>query len=161
MVIDDAITNVANDDSGEGTSSKETIVEIEAQDVEVEECSLEREYTPVNSRMETRSLSRSLSPLTPPEVHHPISQNDGVSTSKKPSSRVVKNHSESNIISSLDEGLRLRKGSTLIANHVTYHCYLAQFEPKKVDEALQDENWLDSMHEKLNQFVRNDVCNLS
>ena len=38
----------------------------------------------------------------------------------------------------------------LIVNHVTYHCYLAQFEPKKVEEALQDENWVDSMHEELN-----------
>ena len=28
MVIDDAITNVANDDSGEGTSSEEVIIEI-------------------------------------------------------------------------------------------------------------------------------------
>ena len=36
VVIDDAITNVANDDSGEGTNSKEDIVEIEAQGVEVE-----------------------------------------------------------------------------------------------------------------------------
>ena len=36
VVIDDAITNVANDDSGEGTNSKEAIVEIEAQGVEVE-----------------------------------------------------------------------------------------------------------------------------
>ena len=85
-------------------------------------------------------MSRSSSPLTLPEVHPPISQNDEVSTSKKPSSRVVKNHLKSNIIGSLDEGLHLRKGSTLIANHVTYHCYLAQFEPKRVEEALQDEN---------------------
>ena len=36
VVIDDAITNVANDDSGEGTSSKKAIIEIEAQGVEVE-----------------------------------------------------------------------------------------------------------------------------
>ena len=36
VVIDNAITNVANDDSGEGASSKEAIVEIEAQGVEVE-----------------------------------------------------------------------------------------------------------------------------
>ena len=36
VVIDDAIKNVANDDSGEGTNSKEDIVEIEAQGVEVE-----------------------------------------------------------------------------------------------------------------------------
>ena len=73
---------------------------------------------------------------------------------------MVKNHSESNIIRFLVEGLHLRKGSTLIANHVTYHCYLAQFEPKRVEEALQDENWVDSMHEELNQFVRNDVWEL-
>ena len=73
---------------------------------------------------------------------------------------MVKNYSESNIIGSLDEGLRLRKGSTLIANHVTYHCYFTQFEPKRVEEALQDENWMDSMHEELNQFVRNDVWEL-
>jgi len=114
VVIDDATTNVANNDSGEGTSSKEAIVEIEAQGVEVEEHSPERESTPMKSRMETKSLSRSPRPLTPPKVHPLISRNDKVSTSKKPSSRVVKNHPESNIISSLDEGLRLRKESTLI-----------------------------------------------
>ena len=73
---------------------------------------------------------------------------------------MVKNHLKSNIIRSLDEGLCLRKGSTLIANHVTYHCYLAHFELKKVEEALQDENWADSMHEELNQFVRNGVWEL-
>ena len=88
------------------------------------------------------------------------SRNDKVSTSKKPSLRVIKNHPESNIIRSLDKGLRLRKGNILLANHVTYHCYLAQFEPKKVEEAFQGENWVESMHEKLNQFVRNDVWEL-
>ena len=86
----------------------------------------------MDSRMETRSMSRTSSPLTPPKVHPPISRNDEVSTSKKPSSRVTKNHSKSNIIGSLDEGLRLRNGNILLANHVTYHCYLAQFESKMV-----------------------------
>ena len=56
-------------------------------------------------------MSRTSSPLTPPEVHPPISQNDEVSTTKKPSSRVIKNHPSSDIIGSLDEGLRLRKGN--------------------------------------------------
>ena len=31
-------------------------------------------------------------------------------------------------------------------NHVTYNCNLAQFEPKKVEEALKDDNWVESMH---------------
>ena len=67
---------------------------------------------------------------------------------------MVKNHPKSNIIGSLDEGLRLRKGNKLLANHVTYHCYLAQFELKKVEEALQDENSVELMLEELNQFMK-------
>ena len=70
---------------------------------------------------------------------------------------MIKNHPDNNIIRSLDEGLRLRKGNILLVNHVTYHYYLAEFEPKRVEEALQDENWVESMHEELNQFMRNDV----
>ena len=55
----------------------------------------------------------------------------------------------------------LETGNILLANHVTYHSYLAQFELKTVEEALQDENWVKSMHEELNQFVRNDVWELA
>ena len=134
--IDDAITKVETVDDGEGLSIKEPTVEVEALNIEVEGPIPEKESTPMNTRMETRSMSRTSSPLTPPKVHSPISRNDEVSTSKKPSSRVIKNHPNSNIIGSLDEGLRLRKGNILLANHVTYHCYLAQFEPKRVEEAL-------------------------
>ena len=45
-------------------------------------------------------------------------------------------------------------------NVITHSCYLSQFEQKMVDEALQDANWVNSMHEKLHQFVRNDVWEL-
>ena len=72
-MIDDAITKVAIDDGEEGPSSKESTIEVEAQDVEMEECSPEKESSPMNSRLETRSISRSSSPLTPPKVHPPIS----------------------------------------------------------------------------------------
>ena len=131
--IDDVITKVDTVEDGEGPSIKEPTVEVEALDIEVEGPTPKKESTPMNSRMETRSMSRTSSPLTPPKVHPTISRNDKDSTSKKPSSRVTKNHLESNIIGSLDEGLRLRKGNILLANHVTYHCYLAQFEPKRVE----------------------------
>ena len=84
--IDDAITKVEMVDDGEGPSTKEPIVEVEALDIEVGGYTPEKESTPVNSKVETRSMSRTSSPLTPPEVHPPISRNDEVSTSKKPSS---------------------------------------------------------------------------
>ena len=80
--IDDAITKVEMVDDGEGPSTKEPIVEVEALDIEVEGYTPEKESTPVNSRVETRSMSRTSSPLTPPEVHPPISRNNEVSTSK-------------------------------------------------------------------------------
>ena len=86
MKIDDTITKVKMVDDGEGLSTEEPTVEVEALDVEVEEYTLENEPTPVNSKVETRSMSRTTCPLTPSEVHPSISRNDEVSTSKKPSS---------------------------------------------------------------------------
>ena len=58
MKIDDAITKVETVDDGEGPSTKEPIVEVEALDIEVEGYTPEKELTPVNSRVETRSMSR-------------------------------------------------------------------------------------------------------
>ena len=79
--IDDVITKIEMVDDKEGPSIKEPTVEVEALVIEVEGLTLEKESTPVNSRMETRSMSRTASPLTPLEVHPPISRNDEVSTS--------------------------------------------------------------------------------
>ena len=79
--IDDAITNVEMVDVAERPSIKEPTFVVEALDIKVEGPTLEKESTPVNSRMETRSMSRIASPLTPLEVHPPISRNDEVSTS--------------------------------------------------------------------------------
>ena len=45
-------------------------------------------------------------------------------------------------------------------NVITHSCYLSQFEPKKVDKALQDADWINSMHEELHQFVRNNMWEL-
>jgi hypothetical protein len=47
-----------------------------------------------------------------------------------------------------------------VRNQVSYSCYLSKFEPKKVDEALQDESWIATMHDELHQFTRNDVWTL-
>ena len=73
---------------------------------------------------------------------------------KGPSSRVKLNHLVTNILGSLNDNMRLRSKAL---NVITHLCYLSQFELKKVDEALQDADWVNSMHEKLHQFVWNDV----
>ena len=83
--IDDALTKVEMIEDGERPSTKEPNVEVEALDIEVEGSTPVEESTPMNPRMETRSMSRTSSPLTPLEIHPLISPNDEVSTSKKPS----------------------------------------------------------------------------
>ena len=53
--------------------------------------------------------------------------------------------------------MRLR---SKVLNVITHSCYLSQVEPKKVDKALEDADWINSMHEELHQFIRNDVWEL-
>jgi hypothetical protein len=74
---------------------------------------------------------------------------------------VKNNHPPQQLLGNLDEGHKLRsrviQPASEVANQVSYSCYLTQTEPKKVDEALQDEGWVSSMHDELHQFTRNDV----
>jgi hypothetical protein len=79
-------------------------------------------------------------------------------------SRVRHNHPPQQLLGNLNERRRLRsrviQPANEVANQVSYSCYLTQTEPKKVDEALQDEGWVSAMHEELHQFTRNDVWTL-
>ena len=67
------------------------------------------------------------------------------------------NHPSLNILGSLNDNMRLKSKALSV---ITHSCYLSQFEPKKVDETLQDADWVNSMHEELHQFVRNNVWEL-
>ena len=41
-----------------------------------------------------------------------------------------------------------------------YFSFVSSIEPKKIDEALKDVDWENAMHEELNNFTRNQVCEL-
>ena len=77
---------------------------------------------------------------------------------KGPSSRIKLNHSLEDIVGNLNE-LTLRKCivDKCVANFASYSCYQSQVKPTKVEEALQDESWVEAMHDELLQFQRNDV----
>lgn len=82
----------------------------------------------------------------------------------EPTSWVNLNHPSRLLLRNLNEGRQLRSRIinpfNEVANQMTYNCYLAQFEPKKVEEALQDDCWATTMHDELHQFSRNDVWTL-
>ena len=80
---------------------------------------------------------------------------------KGPSSRIKLNHPLEDIVGNLNE-LTFKKHTVdkCVANFVSYSYYLSQVEPTKIEEALQDESWVEAMHDKLLQFQRNDVWTL-
>jgi hypothetical protein len=83
--------------------------------------------------------------VVPTEETDPPSNQDpkSINPLKEPASWVKLNHPSRQLLGNLNEGRRLRSRiinpPNEVANQVTYNCYLAQFEPKKVDEALQDD----------------------
>jgi len=71
--------------------------------------------------------------------------------------RVPRNLSLDNIIGQVQRGISTRRSM----NHFWEHmAFVSQVEPKTVGEALEDSNWINAMHEELNQFARNKVWTL-
>ena len=69
---------------------------------------------------------------------------------KGPSSRIKLNHPPEVIVGNMNElTLRKRIVDKCVANFMSYSCYLSQVEPTKVEEALQDESWVEAMHDEL------------
>jgi hypothetical protein len=50
--------------------------------------------------------------------------------------------------------------SQKLASFVEHHSFVSCIEPKNVDEALQDPDWVNAMHEELNNFTPNQVWTL-
>ncbi|KAF7124655.1 hypothetical protein RHSIM_Rhsim12G0088400 [Rhododendron simsii] len=73
---------------------------------------------------------------------------------KEPSARVKPNHPISQVIGDPNNEMKTRKQ---IRNEINYVCFTSTLEPKKVEEALEDNHWIGAMQEELQQFVRNDV----
>ena len=84
-------------------------------------------------------------------------QRTSTSLVKGPSIRIKLNHPATSILGSLNDNMCLRSKAL---NVITHSCYLSQVEPKKVDKALEDADWINSMHEELHQLIRNDVWEL-
>ncbi|XP_075659119.1 uncharacterized protein LOC142628998 [Castanea sativa] len=85
------------------------------------------------------------SPSTPSVAEGSAASPDSKSHKEKgPSFRIQLNHPSENIVGNMNE-LTLKKRTV---------------EPTKVEEALQDESWVEAMHDELLQFQRNDVWTL-
>jgi hypothetical protein len=56
------------------------------------------------------------------------------------------------IIRDISRGVQTR---SKLASFCEHFSFVSSIEPKKIDEALNDVDWVNIMHEELNDFTRN------
>ena len=67
---------------------------------------------------------------------------------------LAKDHPVDQIIGDISKGVQTR---SRIASFSEYYSFVSFLEPNRVDETLRDPDWVNAMHEKLNNFTRNQV----
>ena len=70
---------------------------------------------------------------------------------------IKKDHPVDNILGSITKGVTTR---SRLATFCEHYSFVSSLEPLKVDEALDDPDWVMAMHEELNNFTRNEVWSL-
>ena len=70
---------------------------------------------------------------------------------------VARDHPLNFIIGDISRGVQTRSRLASFCEHFSFVSFI---EPKKIDEALLDVDWVNAMHEVLNNFTRNQVCEL-
>jgi hypothetical protein len=73
-------------------------------------------------------------------------------------SSLLQAHPQNQIIGSPSQGGITR--SHKHASFIEHHSFVSCVEPTCIDEVLQDPNWVNTMHEELNNFTRNQVWTL-
>ena len=70
---------------------------------------------------------------------------------------IQKDHPVDNILGSISKGVTTR---SRLATFCEYYSFVFSLEPLKVDEALNDPDWVMAMQEELNTFTQNEVWSL-
>jgi hypothetical protein len=70
---------------------------------------------------------------------------------------IVKDHPVDQIVGDISKGVQTR---SRIASFCERFSFVSCMEPNRVDEELLDVDWVNAMHEELNNFTRNEVCEL-
>jgi hypothetical protein len=67
---------------------------------------------------------------------------------------IARDHPLNSIIGDISRGVQTRSRLTSFCE---YFSFVSSIESKKIDEALKDVDWVNAMHEELNNFKRNQV----
>jgi hypothetical protein len=70
---------------------------------------------------------------------------------------IARDHPLDTIIGDISRGIQTR---SRLASFCEHFLFVSSIEPKKIEEALIDVDWVNAMHEELNNFTRNQVWEL-
>ena len=73
--------------------------------------------------------------------------------------RVARDHPVEQIYNDIQTG-RITRSKSRLANFCEHYSFISSIEPMKVEEALDDPDWVNAMHEELHNFERNQVWTL-
>jgi hypothetical protein len=70
---------------------------------------------------------------------------------------IQRDHPVNTILGDIQKGVTTR---SLVAHFCEHYSFVFSIEPHRVEEALQDSDWVVAMQEELNNFTRNEVCHV-
>jgi len=70
---------------------------------------------------------------------------------------IARDHALDHIIGDISRGVQTR---SRLASFCEHFSFVSSIEPKKIEGALIDVDWVNAMHEELNNFTRNQVWEL-
>ena len=84
--------------------------------------------------------------------------NDQASTSNNvpilQPTNIARDHPLNTIIWDISRGVQTR---SRLASFYEHFSFVSFIEPKKIEEALKDVDWVNAMHKELNNFIRNQI----
>jgi hypothetical protein len=97
-------------------------------------------------------------PTTTTQVQGEADVEGEVASRREPPQRVQVDHPASRIISDMYE--RTTQSRVRNNSHFAHAAFVATFDPKDIGHALSNHDWVNSMHEELENFERNQVWEL-
>jgi len=70
---------------------------------------------------------------------------------------IARDHPLGHVIGDISRGVQTR---SRLASFCEHFSFMSSIEQNKIEEALRDVDWVNAMHEELNNFTRNQVCEL-
>jgi hypothetical protein len=74
------------------------------------------------------------------------------------STNIARDHPLDSIIGDISTGVQIR---SRLASFYEHFSFVSSIEPKKIDKALKDVDWVNAMHEELNNFTRKSSMGVS